>query len=82
MVSGIEDLLKKQAVSLKQDEASIVRQFKDKLAEVEAEVVAERGRGASASILGRSVKRGDPDRHGGRGLQGGVRKGGSEDLEH
>lgn len=53
MVSGIEDLLKKQAVSLKQDEASIVRQFKDKLAEVEAEVVAERGRGASTSLIGR-----------------------------
>ena len=44
MLEGIEGLLKKQAVALKNDEASSIRHFKDKLGEVEAQVTYAWGR--------------------------------------
>ncbi|GAX86340.1 hypothetical protein CEUSTIGMA_g13752.t1 [Chlamydomonas eustigma] len=42
VISGIEVLLRKQEVALKHGEATSIRHFKDKLAEVEAQVAAER----------------------------------------
>ena len=39
VLEGIEGLLRKQEIALKNDEASSIRAFKDKLGEVEAQVV-------------------------------------------
>ncbi len=49
MIAGIEDLLKKQAVVLKHDEATTVRQFKNKLNEVEEQVNLSGGKGLGSS---------------------------------
>ena len=38
VLEGIEGLLRKQEIALKNDEASSIRAFKDKLGEVEAQV--------------------------------------------
>ena len=56
VVSGIDDLLKKQAVALKHGDGRkhASRQFKDKLAEIEAQVASERG-GVSSPLAGRCV---------------------------